>query len=103
MVQVNLPCCTLLKAKQMPVTQNKLRRLMKSKHPYVEHNLDAVVNIIRHSIQNAAAFEVVAQQLKEGLAITVSNIFNNCHFGMIEYEFMFAVCLHFHVLFSINN
>lgn len=36
-------------------------QLLKSKQPYVEHNLDTAVNIIRHSIQNAAAFEVAAQ------------------------------------------
>lgn len=60
-------------AKQMPLTSSKLRRLVKSKHPYVEHNLDAVVNIIRHSIQNAAAFEEAAQQLKEAQAATASD------------------------------
>ncbi|XP_050901233.1 protein RRP6-like 2 [Lathyrus oleraceus] len=60
-------------AKQMPVTTSKLRRLLKSKHPYVEHNLDTVVGIIRHSIQNADAFEATAQQLKEGQATTVSD------------------------------
>lgn len=51
-------------AKQMPFTPSKLRRLVKSKHPYVEHNLDTVVSIIRHSVQNAPAFEAAAQQLK---------------------------------------
>ncbi|KAJ1393279.1 Ribonuclease H-like superfamily [Sesbania bispinosa] len=61
-------------AKQMPVTTTKLRRLVKSKHPYVEHNLDTVVNIIRNSIQNAAAFEEAAQQLKEGHAATASDV-----------------------------
>ncbi|GAU27933.1 hypothetical protein TSUD_146470, partial [Trifolium subterraneum] len=60
-------------AKHMPVTTSKLRRLVKSKHPYLEHNLDSVVNVIRHSIQNAAAFEVVAQQLKEGQSTTASD------------------------------
>ncbi|WVZ15230.1 hypothetical protein V8G54_012796 [Vigna mungo] len=29
-------------AKQIPLTTSKLRRLVKSKHPYVEHNLDTV-------------------------------------------------------------
>ncbi|XP_061371672.1 protein RRP6-like 2 [Gastrolobium bilobum] len=61
-------------AKQMPLTTNKLRRLVKSKHPYVEHNLDTVVSIIRHSIQNAAAFEEAAQQLKGGHAATASDV-----------------------------
>ncbi|CAI8595190.1 unnamed protein product [Vicia faba] len=60
-------------AKQMPVTTSKLRRLLKSKHPYVEHNLDTVVTIIRHSIQNADAFEATAQQLKEAQASTASD------------------------------
>lgn len=79
----------------MPVTTSKLRRLVKSKHPYVEHNLDTVVTIIRHSIQNAADFEEVAQQLKEGHATTVSSIFNNCHSGM--FGELIGVFLHFHV------
>lgn len=49
----------------MPVTHSKLRRLLKSKHPYIERNLGSVVSIIRDSLQNASAFEAVAQQLKE--------------------------------------
>ncbi|CAJ1947892.1 unnamed protein product [Sphenostylis stenocarpa] len=61
-------------AKLMPLTTSKLRRLVKSKHPYVEHNLDTVVNIIRHSIQNAAAFEEAAQQLKEAQAASASDV-----------------------------
>lgn len=52
-------------AKQMPVTSSKLRHVMKSKHPYIERNLGSVVSIIRHSMQNAAAFEPVAKRLKE--------------------------------------
>ncbi|XP_038724908.1 protein RRP6-like 2 isoform X2 [Tripterygium wilfordii] len=53
-------------AKQMPVTTSKLRRLLRSKHPYVEHNLGSVVSVIRSSMQNAASFEDAAKQLKEG-------------------------------------
>ncbi|KAI4348481.1 hypothetical protein L6164_009202 [Bauhinia variegata] len=69
-----LPNKTLLElAKQMPVTTSKLRRLVKTKHPYLECNLDTVVSIIRHSMQNAAAFEAAAQHLKEGRSITVSD------------------------------
>lgn len=49
----------------MPLAGNKLRRFVKSKHPYVEHNLSAVISIIRHSIQNSAAYEAAAKQLKE--------------------------------------
>lgn len=55
----------------MPVTTSKLRRLLKSKHPYVERNLGPVVSIIKHSILNAAAFEAAAQHLKEGCIGTV--------------------------------
>lgn len=54
-----------LKAKQMPLTTSKLRRVVKSKHPYVERNLGSIVSIIRHSMQNSAAFEVAAEKLKE--------------------------------------
>ncbi|KAK4382125.1 protein RRP6-like 2 [Sesamum angolense] len=53
-----LPNRTLIEiAKQMPLTTNQLRRVLKSKHPYIDRNLGSVVSIIRHSIQNAAAFE----------------------------------------------
>ena len=56
-------CC--YKAKQMPVTTGQLRRLVKSKHPYMEQNLGAFVSIIRSSMLNASSFEAVAEQLKE--------------------------------------
>ena len=56
----------LVKAKQMPTTTSKLRRLVKSKHPYIEHNLASVVSIITNSMLNASAFEAVEQYLKEG-------------------------------------
>ncbi|KAK9078581.1 hypothetical protein SSX86_002638 [Deinandra increscens subsp. villosa] len=57
--------CFHFKAKQMPVTTGKLRHLLKSRHPYIERNLGAVVSIIRHSMQNAVAFEPIAKKLKE--------------------------------------
>lgn len=63
---------TYFKAKQMPVTTSKLRRLLKSKLPYVERNLDTIVSIVRHSMQNSFYFEAAAQQLKEGRLATVS-------------------------------
>ncbi|XP_057983111.1 protein RRP6-like 2 isoform X2 [Malania oleifera] len=59
-------------AKKMPVTTSKLRWLVKSKHPYVERNLGSVVSIIRHSIQNASAFEAAAEHLKGGQIETAS-------------------------------
>ncbi|XP_076881069.1 protein RRP6-like 2 [Bidens hawaiensis] len=52
-------------AKQMPVTLGKLRHVLKSRLHYIERNLGAVVSIIRHSMQNAVAFEPVAKKLKE--------------------------------------
>ncbi|XP_076896199.1 protein RRP6-like 2 [Bidens hawaiensis] len=52
-------------AKQMPVTPGKLRHVLKSRLSYIERNLGAVVSIIRHSMQNAVAFEPVAKKLKE--------------------------------------
>ncbi|MED6196444.1 Protein RRP6-like 2, variant 2 [Stylosanthes scabra] len=71
-----LPNKSLLEiAKQMPLTTSKLRRLVKSKHPYIEHNLDTVVSIIRNSLQNAAAFEDAALQLKQ-LAASASDAVN---------------------------
>ncbi|XP_021888710.1 protein RRP6-like 2 isoform X2 [Carica papaya] len=68
-----LPNRTLLEiAKQMPTTAGKLHRLIKPKHPYIERNLASVVSIIKNSLQNAAAFEAVAQQLKEEREETAS-------------------------------
>ncbi|CAH2046625.1 unnamed protein product [Thlaspi arvense] len=60
-----LPNKTLLDiARDMPINAGKLRRVLKSKLPYIDRNVDAVVNVIRRSMQNAAAFEAVAQTLK---------------------------------------
>ncbi|KAF2288160.1 hypothetical protein GH714_004735 [Hevea brasiliensis] len=68
-----LPNKTLLEiAKQMPVTPQKLRRVLKTKHPYVERNLGSLVNIIRHAMQNTAEFEAAAQLLKDGHTETAS-------------------------------
>ncbi|KAG1333931.1 protein RRP6-like 2 [Cocos nucifera] len=55
-----------LKARQTPVTSVKVRRLVKSKHPFVERYIDSVISIIRSSIANSAAFERIAVQLKKG-------------------------------------
>lgn len=68
-----LPNKTLLEiAKQMPSSPSKLRRLLRSKHPYVERNLGSVVSIIKHSMRNASAFEAAAEQLREGRITTVA-------------------------------
>ncbi|KAF7819253.1 protein RRP6-like 2 isoform X1 [Senna tora] len=70
-----LPNKTLLEiAKQMPVSTSKLRKLIKSKHPYVECNYDSIVSIVIHSMQNASAFEAVAKKLKEGRATNASSV-----------------------------
>lgn len=49
----------------MPVSSNKLRRLMRSKNPIIERHFDSLVSIIRSAIQNSAAFEDVSEQLKK--------------------------------------
>ncbi|KAL2320498.1 hypothetical protein Fmac_029467 [Flemingia macrophylla] len=62
-------------AKQMPVIISNLRRIVgKSKLPYVERSLDVIVNIVRHSMQNAAAFEEAVLRLKEEHAASLSNV-----------------------------
>ncbi|VVB01502.1 unnamed protein product [Arabis nemorensis] len=61
-----LPNKVLLEiAKEKPVSVSKLRRMLKSKHPYIERNVDSVVSVIRQSMQNYAAFESAAQSLKD--------------------------------------
>ncbi|KAK8591386.1 hypothetical protein V6N13_031432 [Hibiscus sabdariffa] len=68
-----LPNKVLLEiAKQMPVTASKLRRLLNSKYPYVERDICLVVDTIKHSMQNAAAFEAAAQQVRMGRVQNVS-------------------------------
>ncbi|KAH7666298.1 Ribonuclease D protein [Dioscorea alata] len=52
-------------ARQMPVSSNKLRRLMRSKNPIIERHFDSLISIIRSAIQNSAAFEDVSEQLKK--------------------------------------
>lgn len=56
----------------MPISVGKLRRLLNSKHPYIERNFDAVVSVIRQSMLKAASFEPVVQSLKEQRLGTVS-------------------------------
>ncbi|KAH9728585.1 protein RRP6-like 2 [Citrus sinensis] len=61
-----LPNRTLIEiAKQLPTTAAKLRRLLKSKHSYIERYMGPVLSIIQNSMQNAANFEAIAQKLKE--------------------------------------
>ncbi|KAM7278354.1 hypothetical protein ACFE04_005488 [Oxalis oulophora] len=62
-----LPNKTLLDiAKQKPFTINKLRGILKSKNPYMDRHLSTILDIIRSAVLNAAEFEPVVQQLKEG-------------------------------------
>ncbi|XP_019458438.1 PREDICTED: protein RRP6-like 2 isoform X2 [Lupinus angustifolius] len=69
-----LPNKTILEiAKQMPVTTSHLRRLVNLYLPYIERNLDVILSIVRHSVQNAPAFEEAALRLKEAHTASVSN------------------------------
>uniref|UniRef100_A0A1J3HPW1 Exosome component 10 n=1 Tax=Noccaea caerulescens TaxID=107243 RepID=A0A1J3HPW1_NOCCA len=68
-----LPNKTLLDiARDMPINVGSLRRLLKSKLPYIDRNIDALVSVIRRSMQNAAAFEPIVQSLKESRRETVA-------------------------------
>lgn len=57
----------------MPESAGKLRKMVKSKHQYVECNLGSVFSIISSSKQNSAAFQSVVQLLKEGRVGRVRN------------------------------
>ncbi|KAF5785672.1 hypothetical protein HanRHA438_Chr10g0443891 [Helianthus annuus] len=67
------------KAKQMPVTTEKLRHLLKSRHPYIERNLGSIVGITKHSMQNGAAFELVAKKIVEDDYLTRMKIVKEIH------------------------
>lgn len=54
------------KAKEMPVTSGKLKRIVKSRNSYLERHLSTVISIIRDAISASGAFETIAEQLKKG-------------------------------------
>lgn len=62
-------------AKEMPASVGKLRRMLKSKHSYIERNVDSVVSVIRQSMRNYAAFESAAQSLKDWSPGTVRYLY----------------------------
>ncbi|XP_062200590.1 protein RRP6-like 2 [Phragmites australis] len=53
-------------AKQMPVTAGKLKRIVKSRNPFLERHLGHVITTIRSAMENSDAFESIAEQLKKG-------------------------------------
>jgi len=53
-------------AKEMPVTSGKLKRIVKSRNPFLERSLKDVINNIRDAIAASGAFESIAEQLKKG-------------------------------------
>ncbi|XP_020586128.1 protein RRP6-like 2 [Phalaenopsis equestris] len=55
-------------ARQMPQSSGSLRRLVKSKHHYVERHLNAVLRIIKNAISNSSAFESIAEEIRKGRA-----------------------------------
>lgn len=74
-----LPNKTLLEiAKEMPLTSDKLLRLVKSRHSVMERYLPAVLDIIRNSISQSAAFEAIAMQLKQAQLEKVYYAFLSC-------------------------
>ncbi|KAF3326698.1 exosome component 10-like protein [Carex littledalei] len=74
-----LPNKTLLEiAKEMPLTSDKLLRLVKLRHSVVERHLPAVLDIIRNSISNSPAFEAIAMQLKQAQVEKVYEAFLSC-------------------------
>ncbi|KAI0524872.1 hypothetical protein KFK09_004262 [Dendrobium nobile] len=67
-------------ARQMPQSSGNLRRLVKSKHQYVERHLNAVSSIIKNAIANSSAFESIAEEIRkeriEALAMHISKAEN---------------------------
>ncbi|KAG2548909.1 protein RRP6-like 2 isoform X2 [Panicum virgatum] len=73
-----LPNKSLLEiAKEMPVTNGKLKRIVKSKN--FDRHLNTVINTIRDAISASVAFESIAEQLKKGKLeeLTVTNMMNS--------------------------
>ena len=49
----------------MPTTTEDLRRIVKTKYPFVEDNFDIILDIVWNATQNSSAFEAIAEQLKK--------------------------------------
>ena len=54
------------KAKQLPVTAGKLKRIGRSKNSFLNRHIDHVTSTIRAAMANSDAFESIAEQLKKG-------------------------------------
>ncbi|OEL38949.1 Protein RRP6-like 2 [Dichanthelium oligosanthes] len=52
-------------AKQMPTDTGHLKRIVKSKYPFVESRLDEIVYTIWNALEYSYAFEEIAEQLKK--------------------------------------
>uniref|UniRef100_A0ACD5WH13 Uncharacterized protein n=1 Tax=Avena sativa TaxID=4498 RepID=A0ACD5WH13_AVESA len=52
-------------AKKMPTTSEDLRRIVKSKYPFVEDNFDLILDVIWNATENSNPFEEIAEQLKK--------------------------------------
>ncbi|KAF8720280.1 hypothetical protein HU200_023908 [Digitaria exilis] len=52
-------------AKQMPTDTGHLKRIVKSKYPFVERSLDDIVYTIWNALEYSYAFEGIAEQLKK--------------------------------------
>lgn len=53
------------KAKQMPTEVGHLKRIVKSKYPYVESNLELIAYTVWNALEYSYAFEGIAEQLKK--------------------------------------
>ncbi|RLN41138.1 protein RRP6-like 1 isoform X2 [Panicum miliaceum] len=52
-------------AKQMPTDTGHLKRIVKSKYPFVESSLDEIVYTVWNALEYSYAFEGIAEQLKK--------------------------------------
>ncbi|KAG2554648.1 hypothetical protein PVAP13_9KG595900 [Panicum virgatum] len=52
-------------AKQMPTDNGHLKRIVKSKYPFVESSLDEIIYTIWNALEYSYAFEGIAEQLKK--------------------------------------
>ncbi|NP_001170525.1 uncharacterized protein LOC100384536 [Zea mays] len=52
-------------AKQMPTDVGHLKRIVKSKYPYVESNLELIAYTVWNALEYSYAFEGIAEQLKK--------------------------------------
>lgn len=79
------------KAKEMPVTSGKLKRMFKSRNSFLDFHLSTIISVIRDAISASGAFENIAEQLKKGKLEEVCYPDFHSAYLPLHYEILFSL------------